>query len=108
MDGLIKLSEATKRYAASGVPALDHVSLAVAAGEAVAVMGPSGSGKSTLLNLLVGLDKPNRLVQSSSQQVDAGLSYPSATKPKTSSSGTVQSKPPSGLTMQPSSETPIE
>ena len=45
MDTLIKLSEATKSYAASGVPALDHVSLAVAAGEAVAVMGPSGSGQ---------------------------------------------------------------
>jgi ABC-type nitrate/sulfonate/bicarbonate transport system ATPase subunit len=69
MDTLIKLSEATKSYAASGVPALDHVSLAVAAGEAVAVMGPSGSGESTLLNLLVGLNKPNRLVQSSSQHV---------------------------------------
>jgi len=45
MDALIKLSEATKRYAASVVSALDHVSLAVAAGEAVAVMGPSGSGQ---------------------------------------------------------------
>ena len=58
MDALIELSEATKRYAAGGAPALDHVSLAVAAGEAVAVMGPSGSGKSTLLNLVAGLDKP--------------------------------------------------
>src|SRR6185437_4717490 len=59
MDALIELSEVTKRYAAGGVPALDHVSLAVAAGEAVAVMGPSGSGKSTLLNLVAGLDKPS-------------------------------------------------
>jgi putative ABC transport system ATP-binding protein len=58
MDALISLGEATKRYAAGGAPAVDHVSLEVAAGEAVAVMGPSGSGKSTLLNLVAGLDKP--------------------------------------------------
>ena len=58
MDALIELGEVTKQYAAGGAPALDHVSLDVAAGEAVAVMGPSGSGKSTLLNLVAGLDKP--------------------------------------------------
>ena len=71
MDALIELSEVTKRYAAGGVPALDHVSLAVAAGEAVAVMGPSGSGKSTLLNLVAGLDKPSGgTVTVSGQRVD--------------------------------------
>jgi putative ABC transport system ATP-binding protein len=59
VDALIELSEVTKRYAAGGVPALDRVSVQVAAGEAVAVMGPSGSGKSTLLNLVAGLDKPS-------------------------------------------------
>ena len=59
MDALIELCEVTKRYAAGGVPALDRVSLRVAAGESVAVMGPSGSGKSTLLNLMAGLDKPS-------------------------------------------------
>ena len=57
MEAVIELSEVTKRYAAGGAPALEHVSLAVTAGEAVAVMGPSGSGKSTLLNLVAGLDK---------------------------------------------------
>jgi putative ABC transport system ATP-binding protein len=59
VDAVVQVTDVTKRYAGAGASALDRVSLEVAAGEAVAVMGPSGSGKSTLLNLIAGLDRPS-------------------------------------------------
>ena len=60
-DGVvIRLEHVSRVYhvGESEVRALDDVSLAIARGEFVAIMGPSGSGKSTMLNVLGCLDTP--------------------------------------------------
>jgi putative ABC transport system ATP-binding protein len=56
----VRTSELTKTYGSgeTEVRALDGVSIEIAAGEMVAIMGPSGSGKSTLLHLLGALETP--------------------------------------------------
>jgi NitT/TauT family transport system ATP-binding protein len=54
----VQLTGVSKIYGSGGgaVPALDKVSLSVADGEFVCLIGASGCGKSTLLNLVAGLD----------------------------------------------------
>ncbi len=57
---LIELQGITRRYGsgAGALLALNGISMAVEAGEFVAIMGPSGSGKSTAMNIIGCLDTP--------------------------------------------------
>ena len=67
---MIEIKDVTKLYPsneaagggkgdASSIHALDHISVHVAKGEWLSIMGPSGSGKSTLVNLIGCLDRPS-------------------------------------------------
>lgn len=61
MSEIIRLHNVVKQFnsPAGPVTILKRVSLQIAAGEFVGIVGPSGSGKSTLLNMLTGIDRPS-------------------------------------------------
>lgn len=59
---IVRIRNLSKIYAQGEiqVTALDNITLDIAAGEFLTLMGPSGSGKSTLLHILAGIDRPTR------------------------------------------------
>src|SRR3954471_3240640 len=79
---ILEARDLVKRFDLAGgtVEAVRGVTLQVAAGEFVALMGSSGSGKSTLLQLLGGLDQPTQGEVTLEGEAISRLSDDAATK----------------------------
>jgi ABC-2 type transport system ATP-binding protein len=54
---VVELENVSKSF--GGIAALDGVSLAIPAGQAIAFLGPNGAGKSTTISLMLGLLRPS-------------------------------------------------
>jgi len=54
----VTLKASALRHERAGQLVLDQISLVLAPGDRVGMIGPNGSGKTTLLRLLAGLDQP--------------------------------------------------
>jgi ABC-type bacteriocin/lantibiotic exporter with double-glycine peptidase domain len=59
LSGEVEINGVYYRYAPDMPLVLNGLTMSIAAGELIAIVGPSGSGKSTLLRLLLGLDQPD-------------------------------------------------
>jgi len=86
----VRLSGVSKRHgdAISGVVALQDISLDVAPGEFVCLVGASGCGKTTLLNLVAGLDRPSVGTVEVATAAADGSGAPTAKAPVRQSGGT--------------------
>lgn len=59
LDNALELERVSFTYPTANEPALSDISLRLAKGRCMAVVGPSGSGKSSLIDLVLGLLPPN-------------------------------------------------
>ena len=71
----------TYRNRRASTPVLEDVSLSIAAGETVGLLGPSGSGKSTLGQVICGLRRPDR-GQIFYEDMPLKMPYPAAVRKK--------------------------
>lgn len=60
LKGSIEVTGLSFRYEQDGPMVLDDISLSIAPGEYVGIVGKSGCGKSTLMRLLLGFEKPDK------------------------------------------------
>jgi NHLM bacteriocin system ABC transporter ATP-binding protein len=59
LKGGIEINRVSFSYQSDVAPVLKNITIRIAPGEHVALVGPSGSGKSTILRLLLGFEKPD-------------------------------------------------